>query len=197
MNQRNNSRRNFLGIMAILTSGSVVAGSPLCLLNDEAGAGSAVSLQQQWALFLAGHPTTSFNNSTGIKLPTGLLPLTGQRNVAGDVVHLVKENILAQPTWIYWGDHQQPDDIIISFFENKFPYKKIRNIDRYELAAIGKLAGAHEDKKMLQSLFVKSSHSGQPRLFINTRIKKYSKVQDIVMYHNNDIVLKDQLFYNV
>lgn len=193
MNPVTNSRRNFLGIMAILTSGTVVAGSPLCLLNDKKS--SAALLKKDWETFLAaGEARSVIPMHT---LQTGIEAMNGQRFEAGEAMYLPQQNMLAQPTWIYWGNNNKPSDVIVSFFENSGDHKKIKNINRFELAALAKLGATHADKDLLQHICTKKAQDKKPALNILTKIKKDQQLQNVVLYKNNTVVFKEQLFYNV
>lgn len=196
MKPTSNSRRNFLGTLAILTSGTVVAGSPLSLLDTGNKPMGDASLQKSWNEVIKNNGASGFLNITGTELPHGFSSINGLQHKAGDIVCFGKENILAQPAWIYWGNNRNtPDDVVISFFENSYPYKKIKSINRFELKALAKLG---TDKNILQGLCTKNRSTNKAKLNVQTRIRKRKQVQqDIKLYSNNEIVLKEQLFYNV
>jgi hypothetical protein len=198
MNQLLNSRRNFLGTLAILTSGTVVAGSPLSLFDNDATGDNTV--EKTWNEFIKNSGASRFLNITGITLPHNLTAINGLVNKAGDIVSFEKENMLALPTWIYWGNNRnRPDDVIVSFFENSYPYKKIKSIDRFELKALVKLGNTNGDDNLLQAICTKQHglNAAKTKLVVQTRITKKKHVQDISLYNNNNIVLKEQLFYNI
>lgn len=198
MSQPLNSRRNFLGTLAILTSGTVVAGSPLSLFDKNATGDTTV--QKNWEKFVKNSGAAGFLNITGIVLPHNFTPINGLESRTGDIVSFEKENMLAQPTWIYWGNNRNtPDDVVISFFENSHPYKKIKTINRFELKALVKLDTGNTDENMLQAICNKKQQTGnvKPMLNIQTLIRKGKHVQDVTLYSDNKMVLKEQLFYNV
>lgn len=198
MNQPLNSRRNFLGTLAILTSGTVVAGSPLSLFDN--GATGDTTVEKSWSEFIKNNGASGFLNITGITLPHGLTAINGFVNRAGDIVSFEKENMLALPTWIYWDNNRNtPDDVVVSFFENSYPYKKIKSINRFELKALVKLGNTNGDANLLQAICTKPhrADAAGTKLVLQTRIAKRKQIQDISLYSNNNIVLKEQLFYNI
>jgi hypothetical protein len=194
MNHSAKSRRNFLGIMGILTSGTVIAGSPLCLLEEKETVNE--SLQRDWTAFVENNKATRFFNLTGIDLQTKLVPIDGQQNKAGDIMHLSKENILVLPTWIHWNNSVKAKDVVISFFENSYPYKKIKSINRFELTAINKLSTENTDTNILQTLCIKNTQATSPKSGISARINKSRRLQNVTLYCNHRIILKENLFYN-
>lgn len=194
MNHSAKSRRNFLGIMGLLTSGTVIAGSPLGLLeNKEGGKGS---LQQDWTAFVENNKATPFVNLTGIHLQTKLVPLDGQQNMEGDVLHLPKENILVLPTWIHWNNSNKANDVLISLFENNYPYKKIKSINRFELAALTKLSSKGTESDILQTFCTKNKQTISSKTAISARINKKWRLQHVTLHCNNRIILKENLFYH-
>lgn len=199
MNQPLNSRRNFLSTLAILTSGTVVAGSPLSLF-DKNGTGGDTTLQKNWDELLKNSSASVFLNMTGITLPHNFAAINGLESKMGDIVSFDKENMLAQPIWIYWGNNRRtPDDVVISFFENSYPYKKIKSINRFELKALVKPEIVNADENTLQAMCNKKQQDGNTKaaLSVQTRILKGKHAQDIKLYSNNKIVLNQQLFYNI
>lgn len=189
MQQNQFSRRSFLSAMAILTSGTLVAGSPMGLLED----GNA-DIRKSWKKFVEINAGTSFWGST--KFPVAEVA-KGHSCEAGDVIAFPQYNMLAQPNWIYWGDKNKASDIIINFFENDPPYKKTRSINRFEMEAFLQLAERKNEKDLLLSL-CNTDPTAAKRLLVKTRIKRSKQqVHDVALYENNNLTFKKQLFYNV
>lgn len=197
-NQSLNSRRNFLGTLAILTSGTVVAGSPLSLFQESSTGDT--TLQKHWDALIKNRGASGFLNITGTTLPHNFTPIDGLVSKMGNIVSFDKENMLAQPTWIYRGNNRNnPDDVVISFFENSYPYKKIKSINRFELKALVKLDTGNSDENILQALCNKKQQTDNAKAMfsVKTRICKGKYTQDINLYRNNEIVFKEHLFYNI
>ena len=56
----------------------------------------------------------------------------------GEIIYFSKENILAQPTWIYWKTNKsKPVDVVITLFEGN-SLKKITRLNRFEVDALYK-----------------------------------------------------------
>lgn len=190
----NNSRRNFLGIMAILTSGTVLAGSPLCLLEDKKLPGHC-TLKNDWEKFMAAREARpAWPLAT---LQTNITAMPGMKYEQGQCIYLPEENLLALPTWIYWGNSEAPNDVLVSFFDNDNPQKKLKNINRFELAALAKLSVQPNEQLLLRS-FCSKDHQQKKNIHVfRTSIKKQQQHQYVELRQGNHIVLKEPLFYNV
>lgn len=190
--QATNSRRNFLSTLAILGSGTVLAGSPLNVWGKNS---KAASLEDTWALLVNNYGASGFVNLAGSVTPQVLQPVTGQLNKAGDVVSFDKEQLLAQPTWIFWGDnHSEPNDVVVTFYENSYPYKKIQSINGFELQALVQMPS---DKDPLLALRNRAMAGDKDGLVVKTRITKEKAVQEVQLFANKNIVFKQQFFYNI
>jgi hypothetical protein len=190
--QPTNSRRNFLSTLAILGSGTVLAGSPL---NVWAKNSSASSLEANWALLVKNYGATGFLKLAASVSQQVLQPVMGQLNKACDIVHFGKENLLAQPTWIYWANNgNQPSDVVITFYEASHPYKKLQSINRFELQALVQMP---IDKNPLPAICKKGVAAAKNRLQVKTKIGRKKAVQDVQLFENKNIVFNQQFFYNI
>lgn len=193
MKATGNSRRHFLGMMAVLTSGTVLAGSPTVLFNSKTNDGE--QLRNQWKKLLAQQDASSYLNLLGTTFTDTAIPAAGHTHKAGAMVCFEKENLLAKPTWVHWGNNSDPDDVLISLYENRHPYKKLKTLNRYELDALVALAVNNQDVS-LTSICVKTKEA--PRSIVSTtRISRSKKLQDINLYNHQQLILSEQLFYNV
>lgn len=189
--QPTNSRRNFLSTLAILSSGSLLAGSPLNVFGAHS---STISLEENWDLLLKNYGATHLLDLPGC-VSVSMQALPGQLNQVGNLVSFGKEQLLAQPTWIFWGNNRnQPNDVVITFFEDKYPYKKIKSINRFELQALIQLP-AH--KVPLLAICNSKKVEGKDGLLVKTRITRKKAVQDVQLFSNANIILRQQFFYNV
>lgn len=191
--EKTNSRRNFLSALAILSSGTVLAGSPLAMF-EKTDAGGA-SLKSKWALFINKYGAGSFLNIAGSAVSHNMQAVNGHTHTFGEIVRFTEQRLLAQPTWIHWrGNKRRPDDVVIHFYEDAYPYKKIKSINRFELLALIQL---QEQENLLQAICIKNKETNTNRLEVKTRIAKRKTVQEVNFFANNNIVLKQQFFYNV
>lgn len=188
-----NSRRNFLGTLALLSSGTLLAGSPSNLF-DSSNAGNA-SLKKNWAAFLEKYEASGFINlSDNINAQSPVLA-PGHTGKAGEVVSIGKENLLAQPTWIYWEKNSShPDDVLVNLLEASYPYKRVRTINRFELQALVQLPA---EKQLVKAICVKPGTTDSDRLNVKTIIEKRRNVQDVMLTRNNDILFTTQFLNNV
>ena len=196
MKHTGNSRRNFLGIMALLTSGTVLAGSPLVLLEED---GQKEDLKKSWEKLLQQYNATGFLTIGDIQLPQMPEPLKGQTHTTGPIISFEQEGILAQPTWVHWKNNDKPRDLLISFFENNAAYKKIVTINRYELEAMLKLSTTANSESLLTAICknCKAQKNGMKNgLQVKTSIKKNKGVQQAILYKHNNIVLENQFIIN-
>ena len=186
-----NSCRHFLSVMGILGSGTLVAGSPMALLNRE----DAVDLKKQWKLFVTAFDGSSFG-TPATEAITNIQHTDGHRFEQGAISRLAANNLLAMPTWIYWGNNDDhPSDMLVSFFEDKAPYKKIKTIHRFELEALVKLAAEQESQELL-ALLCKPATSAGDKLVFHMHISGRKKVMDIALQQNG-INFQKQFFYNI
>ncbi len=196
MKHTGNSRRNFLGIMALLTSGTVLAGSPLALLDED---DQKEDLKKSWETLLQQYNATGYLTIGDIQLPQIPEPLKGQLHKTGPIISFEQEGILAQPTWVHWNNNSKPNDLLISFFENNATYKKIVTINRYELDAMLKLSSTTNSESLLAAICknCKAENSGVKNgLEVKTVIQKNKRVQQAMLYKYNNIVLENQFIIN-
>lgn len=143
MNSSQTTRRSFLANMAIVSAGA--AFHPLIQFLDSDK--PVIDLKQQWNIFC--------NRNGGILLTESFVAESvireckGHRHQVGQPVCFTKENLLAQPTWIFWKEEGKvPDDVVVSFFENGGK-KKLFRLNRFELESINNI---HNDKEGINYL---------------------------------------------
>ncbi len=197
MLNKNNSRRGFLSSLAILSASTVLAGNPskLFLENDE-----QLDLEKTWNDFIKKTGACVFLNPTGFDLPVKNTDLSGHKTQKGTIIHFDRENLLAQPTWIYWANSKaKPADVIINIYENSFPYNRVVALNRYQIHALLELSKIRSEENLLLAACCKNDdekYTG-PKLKIKTTIKKRKQSQDICFYKNNSLIFKENLSYNV
>lgn len=193
----NNSRRSFLSSLAILSAGTVLAGNPSKLFSEN---DQQLDLEKTWNAFIKKAGASVFLNLTGMNLPVKHTVVNGHKMQKGTIINFDKENLLAQPTWIYWANNKaKPADIMINIYENSYPYNRIITLDKYQLNALLEISKKSSEENLLQAACCKNveeKYSG-PKLKIKTTIKKRKQTQDICFYKNNNLILQENLFYNV
>ena len=192
-----NSRRSFLSSLAILSAGTVFAGSPIKLLSTKE---DNIEVEKIWDAYVKKAGASVFLNLTAVNLPVNHTEVKGHTNKKGTILNFSKENLLAQPTWIYWGrDTSKPNDVIINVYENKHPFKRLAALNKYQLNALLNFTNKTTNDNLLLAICVQNNHQNklEPRLIINTSIKKSKQIQDICLYKNETVILREKLFLNV
>src|SRR6185312_9523036 len=96
--------------------------------------------------------------------------IKGHLHEQGKLVFFEKEDLLAQPTWIYWQNNKyKPADIIINVFENKPPYKKIRTLNRFELEALVQFSEKRKEEKLLLALCTQKGIDHKSHAIVKTK----------------------------
>lgn len=198
MTKNQHSRRNFLSCLAILSAGTAFGSvvSPLDLTNKKED-----TLEKNWDLFWKSAGGQVFTEKITSAFPQ-LLPCTsGHHFENGDIILLKKYDVLAQPTWIFWGDDKKnPKDVVITVFENTEAKKKITRLNRFEMDAIYKLSQHFTDDQLLLT-----SHSATKPLnastntFIQnkTSINRHSNTQLLSYFKEQSLVFHKKIIYNV
>ena len=135
-----NSRRNFLGSLAILAAGTAF-GSATKLFSDST---STEDLEAQWKQFCRQQG----GQTAGLQMAIEpLLPNKGHWHKEGKVVFFPEPNLLVQPTWVYWSeDKRKPADVVMTFYENKDGNKKLFRLNRFEWEAFRQVSVDAEEQ---------------------------------------------------
>lgn len=129
MTNNQSSRRLFLSSMAILTVGTAF-GSVSGILPDIVPPADLKLLWKQFYLRQGGHATILQTETESV------LPNKGHWYEMGSVILFPKQNMLAQPTWVYWSENKKnAADVIITFYENNSKRKKLFRLNRFEWEA--------------------------------------------------------------
>ncbi|GEM_PF-6364124 len=127
MRTHQTSRRNFLTTAAILAAGAALA-------NNTAGIFSAdnaeTDLQRLWKEFCQRQ---SGENFSGLLLAKKEInPCKGHEYVEGEIVRFAKEEVTAQPIWIYWAGKNKPSDVLINFYKSD----NSKTLNQFDLKAL-------------------------------------------------------------
>lgn len=180
--------------MAILSAGAVFGS-----VTDFIAPGHhAKDLKKRWNSFCSqnnGYPLLAGTTDIkSIETCKGHFPKTGK------MVFFSQENLLAQPTWIYWGENKvQPMDVIITFYHNDQEQTKAFRINRFELEALTELsAGATESNVManLKETISKRSLNSKKDFIAKTIIGKGKEAKITAIHSTNKITIDSKLIYN-
>ena|SRR5690606_19805071 len=191
-----NSRRNFLSSMAILSAGAAFGS-----VTDFISPGNpAKDLKRLWDTFCTqnnGYPLLSLSaDKTVMDTCKGHFPKNGE------MVFFSMENLLAQPTWIYWGKNKnQANDVIITFFNKNQEQTKAFRINCFELEALTALSAGMNENSVLNSLrenIKTDSRNGiNPKgLVVKTNIQKGKHAKTIAIHSTKKISIDSKLIYH-
>ncbi|MEO6673939.1 MAG: hypothetical protein ABIN93_10965 [Ginsengibacter sp.] len=197
MNYRQTNRRSFISSIAILSAGAAFGSA-----NNFFPAGkSTVDLQGQWSSFWKQNGGNPFYESFQFEGKSGIRCCKGHIHKTGRVIYFSNEDMLAQPTWVYWGrEKSKPDDVIITFFENGQQKKKIFRINRFELESVHALTADKDITNLLKTL--KAVRTGplidnsENSLKISTIVRNGHDVRISVRHAKKQITIRNKLIYN-
>jgi hypothetical protein len=191
MSNSQTSRRVFLGSMAILSAGAAFGSvTKLFSVNDP-----AIDLKKQWEKFCsqnAGKQTlTAFANSE-----ITINQCQGHTYKIGSPVYFNDQEMVAQPTWIYWGnDINKPADVVVTFYKNDDTQKKLFRINRFELEGLNALSEKEKNTLMadLKKITTKHANKNEKTLEITTRIVQGRKAEIVATLPKKEISIKRNL----
>ena len=187
INQFSN-RRSFLGSLVILTATAAIGSvgnifSPPEAFTDPSKAWKQFC-EQNNGLVQPG----KYDNVIAAHVPP-----SGQTYQKGQLMLFKKHQLLALPTFVYWGVNSKlPSDIIITFFEAKTNLNRVFTLNRFELEAL--LTAYMQNKKQDMVAIILQAHAitvstGKP--FIAKTIIKYGRRVNInTCLSNNKISIK-------
>ncbi len=188
------SRRNFLSSIAILSAATAIAGSPAKIFSVN---GEEVSLVHKWKSFLRRKGAKEYDGIADLNQNERIPLIKGHSYKQGKLVSFSTENLLAQPTWIYWQNNQyKPADVIINVFENKPPYKKLRTLNRFELEALLQFSKKVEEQNLLLALCTQKDNRHNTHAIVITRIQKKLPAPEIAFFKNGTLLRNEKLIYN-
>ena len=190
------NRRSFLGSLAILSVGTAFGSTA----KQFSPGGSANDLQKEWNSFWKksggrAHPglsgPRSGNNSSDTK---------GHSYKYGDMIYFPKEDILAQPTWIFWNDGTKAADVVVSFYDNNQPAACIIRLNRYEMEALYRLSEEPGSNELLSAFLNSGKRKRNPSagtLKTKTSFKQRSRIQEISYCEGQTVILHKKFIYHV
>lgn len=188
-----NSRRNFLGSLAILSAGSALGSvSSLLQTTDD-------NIENQWKKLCKISDAKAFHVFPSAEITEYFKPCKGHYYRSGQPVLFSDHQLIAIPTWISWGrEKATPDDVIINFFR-KDSQQKVGSINYFELAAIVSSLPDTKSNPMsfINDVLVKErTDKNQSILKIKTRIQRdCAPMIQMTIAGKQTIINKSFLFY--
>ena len=192
------SRRTFMSSIALLSAGAALGSA-----NDFFLLGKIKeNLKLRWSSLWKKNGGSPSYGSFLSEEKSLLRCCKGHIHKKGELIYFSKLDMLAQPTWIYWGkERSNPDDVVITFFENSHPAKKILRINRFELETVCMLSA---DKNIADPLKILKErapvHSDSQKvdndLRITTSVSDGKNVRIVAKYSEKEITIENKLIYN-
>ncbi|MEO8412070.1 MAG: hypothetical protein ABI472_00355 [Ginsengibacter sp.] len=131
-----NSRRNFLSSMAILSAAVVC--KPV--IKNLASVKEEDDLRKKWRSFWEKSGGQKCHTSLNLQAQDNFSGTCGHSYRNGETIYFPRENIVAHPTWIYWETHiSKPADAVITLIDGT-SLKKISRLNRFEMDALYKVS---------------------------------------------------------
>ncbi len=190
-----NSRRNFISNIAFLSAGIMIkpAIKSLPLITGQ------VDIRNRWESFWEKTGGRKTHNVVDLQKNNALIITKGHVYRNGDIISFSKENILAQPTWIYWKSNKiKPDDVLISLYERD-SLKKITRLNRFETNALYKVAEVYRGDNLLEAYcnsLRPSIVNTMSLLKSRTLVNKNSQEYQVSYYKNRSLVLDKKFIYH-
>lgn len=196
MTKNQHGRRNFLSCLAILSAGTVI-GSPL----KSAGISEKdVSLDKKWATFWEGYGGELVKGNRTSTMQNEITNTAGHHYKNGEIIFFSKENILAQPTWIYWGENNTcPADVVITLFKNNETQSKISRLNRFEIEALYKLAKEYkQDQLLLTHLTIVKPVIPNTTTYIQNKtfISRHFNCQQVSYYKQYQLIFHKKFIFH-
>jgi hypothetical protein len=189
-----NSRRNFLNSVAILSAGTVFKPTVknIPFINEQE------DLQEKWDFFSRISGGKKIYSYTDLPVQNNLFDTKGHQYKTGELIYFSKENILAQPVWIYWGTNAKPVDVVITLFEKSDLLKKITRVNRFDLDALYKLSKDYDKDKLLTAFCnsLKSAFNQSSLVKNKITITKKLQAQQVSYYKKNELIINKKFIYH-
>jgi hypothetical protein len=190
-----NSRRNFLSSMAILSAAAAFTPVFQKLLLPVS---SYDDLQNKWNSFCQKCGCEKLNSFDDLGNQFELYAMPGHFYKKGETVYFPRENIIARPTWIYWQNHpSKPADVLIDVIE-KNSLKKIACLNRFEVDALYRVSKEFHNDNLFEAYcnnLLASPIEDIPFLKNKLVVAENSLVQQISYYKNHELVFQKKFIY--
>ncbi|MEO8762960.1 MAG: hypothetical protein ABI416_01675 [Ginsengibacter sp.] len=189
------NRRNFLTSAAILSVGSAFGSGLKHFSTNNAGN----DLQKDWSKFWKRSGGRIYQSLTNFNSANNRKDTKGHSYKYGEIIYFPKENILAQPTWVFWNDGTRCADVIVTLFENNHAHNPIIRFNRYEMDSLYRLSKEPGSEELLLAFCNNSKRmAGNSAGIVKTKtnIKKNSGIQDISYYKEQQLIFKNTIILN-
>jgi len=190
-----NSRRNFLSSMAILSAAVVC--KPV--IENIAPLTEEDDLQKKWKLFCEKSGGKNCYTLPDSKSRSGFLSTNGHAYRNGETMYFPHENVLAVPTWIYWETNTfRPADFIVTLFDGT-SLKKISRLNRFEMDALYKVSKYNSIDNLLTAHCNAQKQDaliGTSLLKSKTTFTKNARILQLSYYKENDIVINKKYIHH-
>lgn len=191
-----NSRRNFLSSITILSAGIALKPAIKYLPGITNGEDN---LQKKWQSFWKISGGEKYNTFVQLQKQNNLPATKGHYYKNGDAIFFPKENMVALPVWIYWENNTSlPVDVVITLIE-KNSLKKIGRVNRFEIDALCKVSKNFSGDNLLTAYCnnLKPKALDQFSLLKNKiSITKNSCEQQVSYYKESSLVLHKKFIYH-
>ncbi|MEO8860333.1 MAG: hypothetical protein ABI358_02865 [Ginsengibacter sp.] len=190
-----NSRRNFLSSMAMLSAAAICKPviknlSPLSEDDD---------LQKKWKLFWKKSGGQTFNSFVDLQTKHDFLGTAGHAYKNGETIYFSRENILAHPTWVYWETNLfKPVDVVITLVDGT-SLKKISRLNRFEMEALYNLSNDNSSDNLLTAHCNGQKQDalvGISLLKSKTSFTKNARILQLSYRKENNIVINKKYIYH-
>jgi hypothetical protein len=195
MQIRENSRRNFISNIAFISAGIMIkpAFNSLPSITGEA------DIRNKWKSFWKKSGGQKTFDVVDLRKNNNLIITKGHIHKNGGIIYFPKENILAQPTWIYWTNSEsKPADVVITLFE-KNSLKKIGRMNRFEADALYKVSKDYDGDNLLGAFcnnLTLTKGDTEDLLKNKISVKKDSHLHEMSYYKNHSLVLNKKFIYH-
>jgi hypothetical protein len=193
------TRRSFLSSIGILSAGAAF-GSTVKYLAAE---NNSRDLQQIWDNFRKQAGGEIFHNTVELDTENLNRPCKGHRYQKGKIIYFSQQNVLAQPTWIYW-DHikEKPSDVVITLFENNHSHSRIVGLNRFEIETLSLLSKENKSGELIRLLCNTARQKNttdvlNEKLSIKIVLKNDGQVQSTAGIQGREFYSEKKLIFNV
>jgi hypothetical protein len=199
MLQNPTNRRSFLSSIGILSAG-VAFGSTAKYFTAE---NNNHDLQQIWDTLRKQAGGEILHHKVQLLAENHGQPCKGHRYQKGEIVYFSRQNVLAQPTWIYWDNKKRkPSDVVITFFENNHSHSGIVGLNRFEIETLSLLSKENKSSELISLVCntarqKNTAYISNEMLSIKIAVKNNGQVQSTAGIQGKDFYSEKKLIFNV
>jgi hypothetical protein len=200
MHLKPTTRRSFLSSIGILSTGAAFGSTFKYLVVEN----NTTDLQQIWDTFRKQAGGEIFHHTAQSHAENFGRRCKGHRYQEGEIVYFSQQNVLAQPTWVYWDNKKgKPSDVLITFFENNHSHSRIIVLNRFEIETLRLLSKENRSSELV-SLVCSTARQkntiddiSNEMLSIKIVVKNDGQVQSTAGIKGQDFFSEKKLILNV